>query len=127
MRYNFVDEAPLAGWNYYRLRQTDYSGENSLSDVRPVFVDGLSEYSVTTFPNPVADDNSTLLVASEHNISVSIKIFNQAGEQVKPTIEKSIDSELQSIPLEWQGIESGYYLIVVSSEYWTEHLKVVVF
>ncbi|MBX2901230.1 MAG: hypothetical protein KF775_16375 [Cyclobacteriaceae bacterium] len=47
--YQFVDETPQAGLNYYRLKQTDFDGTSSYSNI--VAVNMALEWSV--YPNPV--------------------------------------------------------------------------
>ena len=49
--YEFVDDAPLAGDNYYRLETVDTDGSTEFSDVVVVHFDGLG-YDVSVFPNP---------------------------------------------------------------------------
>ena len=36
MNYSFTDLNPLRGLNYYRLRQTDFDGQSTVSDIRSV-------------------------------------------------------------------------------------------
>jgi hypothetical protein len=48
--YRFVDEHPVTGMNYYRLRQEDLDGAEALSDVRQVMIEGAKNVSV--YPNP---------------------------------------------------------------------------
>ena len=50
--YEFYDGSPLAGTNYYRLRQVDFSGAFSLSDVISVATDGAVALGVQVYPNP---------------------------------------------------------------------------
>jgi choice-of-anchor B domain-containing protein len=49
--YAFTHEAPGEGLHYYRLRQRDYDGTESLSEVKTIFFAG-GEDQVTAFPNP---------------------------------------------------------------------------
>ena len=50
--YTYIDENPLAGISYYRLKQTDFNGEYSHSHVVPVYIQtgtgGAFEVSKTT-------------------------------------------------------------------------------
>ncbi|MBC6996306.1 T9SS type A sorting domain-containing protein [Neolewinella lacunae] len=50
--YAFMDEAPLAGSNYYRLRQTDFGGTQEVFG--PVMVN-MAGLSAKAYPNPVQD------------------------------------------------------------------------
>ena len=52
-RYGHVDEAPLPGMSYYRLRQLDQDGAQSLSPVRSVLIDHAGP-SALLIPNPGA-------------------------------------------------------------------------
>lgn len=50
--YNFADNSPIMGLNYYRLKQMDMNGGINYSPVRSVRV-GVNEPLVTLYPNPV--------------------------------------------------------------------------
>lgn len=54
--YSFVDENPLGGDSYYRLKQVDVDGTFSLSPVKAVSFDGQDFTCKDIYPNPVADD-----------------------------------------------------------------------
>ncbi len=49
--YQFVDESPNFGTNYYRLRQFDTDGNSYFSDIRSV--DFTNSNEVVVYPNPV--------------------------------------------------------------------------
>lgn len=76
-RYTFTDEQPLAGKNYYRLRQLDLDGAYAFSEVR------LLEYNRTAtqlsvFPNPA----NSLLQIRGYSSGERIEIFTAAGKKV---------------------------------------------
>jgi hypothetical protein len=49
-RYNYVDETPAAGINYYRLKQTDFDGSSDYSNIIAINLD-LEWY---IYPNPAS-------------------------------------------------------------------------
>ncbi|RRN77551.1 T9SS C-terminal target domain-containing protein, partial [Pseudoxanthomonas sp. SGD-10] len=54
LSYSATDHTPLNGKSYYRLRQTDFNGNSTLSDIR--MVNFFPEHQgLTITPNPVAD------------------------------------------------------------------------
>jgi len=51
-RYAFVHPDPGPGRHFYRLRQRDLDGSESVSDLRSVSFDGAARESIALFPNP---------------------------------------------------------------------------
>ena len=47
LSYSAVDDAPLTGISYYRLKQTDYDGKTSYSDVEAVEFNNRNEFEST--------------------------------------------------------------------------------
>jgi len=52
--YDFTDDEPLSGLNYYRLRQVDFDGSFSFSNVVFIQNDAALEAEVKVFPNPAS-------------------------------------------------------------------------
>lgn len=79
--YTFADEKPLAGVNYYRLKQmdTDGSHEHSPMVVADVRAGGL-QFDV--FPNPSADGSLSFRTVSKLNGNALLEIFDWAGYKV---------------------------------------------
>ncbi|WP_235296060.1 T9SS type A sorting domain-containing protein [Portibacter marinus] len=77
--YEFVDRAPLAGVNYYRLKQVDFNGEYEYTKIETVdFRDG-SEGDIKVFPNPTTDFVNITFDRSYDVVTVT----NQVGQIVK--------------------------------------------
>lgn len=68
LTYEMIDENPLQGLAYYRLKQVDFDGQFSYSQVRKV--DGSVSDAYTLYPNPAS--NWATLTAIDKNVSISI-------------------------------------------------------
>lgn len=72
--YFFLDEKPLPATNYYRLRQRDFDGKEELSKV--VSADRPNIGTVRVFPNPVSNEELTLLLPenTEEELTVPLSL-----------------------------------------------------
>ncbi len=74
--YYFVDEFPLGGISYYRLKQTDFDGASSLSETKVINLDSRLPLSVSLV---YVDDIPTLIFASIANQKFNIELFSLSG------------------------------------------------
>lgn len=74
LHYNAVDQGPLSGVSYYRLRQTDYDGHSSLSPVVAVRIEQSVELVV--WPNPLQAGEAL------HGITGAFEVFDLSGRKV---------------------------------------------
>jgi Secretion system C-terminal sorting domain len=112
--YTFTDAHPVPGINYYRIKQTDYDGQFSYSEIRSVRHTGLSNVSVT--PRTTED---RLYITTELD-DYSITIYNASGQQVKRMVDMSLD---QNISIE--TLNAGVYFIQINSRTESETVKIV--
>jgi hypothetical protein len=98
--YSFLDPHPLEGVSYYRIRQNDFNGNFTYSEVRSI-----NKYipsNLMVYPNPAKDQ----LHLSPWRIGNSVKMFEPGGRQIAVSCDQSGTIEVKSIP---QGV---YYLEV---------------
>ncbi|MCB9353231.1 MAG: T9SS type A sorting domain-containing protein [Lewinellaceae bacterium] len=79
--YEFTDAQPLAGPNYYRLKQMDTDGAYEYSPI--VIADvraGVSGFDV--FPNPSSDGLLSFRIVNEKEGAGSLEIFDWVGYKV---------------------------------------------
>ena len=83
-RYQIIDKHALSGIAYYRLKQIDFDGTFSYSDIQSVKVENTTILQTNVFPTV-----ATELVTLETNTTVeseNIQIFNQSGRPISLTI-----------------------------------------
>jgi len=94
--YSYVDTQPHHGLSYYRLKQTDFDGAITFSNV--VKIDLTTPTQIAVVPNPIA--RSTVATI---NYKGSFAVFNSMGQRVL-MIENSNE-------LDTRGLPSGVYSI----------------
>ncbi|WP_157472233.1 LamG-like jellyroll fold domain-containing protein [Neolewinella persica] len=78
--YAYVDEAPLRGRAFYRLRLVDVDGMETFSEVRSVLFQGLAD-RVSVFPNPLRA-GELLNVRTKDRGAYALDLYTADGEQV---------------------------------------------
>ncbi len=111
--YTHIDEEPYFGVSYYRLRQVDYDGTSTLSEVISVEVEEF--YIDRLFPNPVlAGQELTVRSNISGNIRVSIVDLN--GLEVLQT-EFRNQNTFQELQLSTENVVPGFYFIVLDNNF----------
>lgn len=115
--YNFVDDQPNAGLNYYRLKSVDLAGIATYSDVRVVRID-IDKPVFSFYPNPVrAGGQLTLEFETPVNLDAEIQLFDVMGRKVMADMIQ-LESGRSTIDVQInQNLGKGtYYLQVILGE-----------
>lgn len=109
--YNIVDEQPLAGANYYRLKQMDFDGQFDYSPIKVVVFRkaATSANQINIYPNPVRDFVN--INFDEQPQDFTISIFNVAGQLVRTTITNERNNAIYL-----NDLESGLYFVQIVGE-----------
>lgn len=110
IHYAFTDPQPLAGVNYYRLKQVDTDGSSEHSNSIAVWVDRAGG-QMLAWPNPVQDQLHVAmdLHGREH---VQVQVLDASGRLVQAWQASSADGQLV---IDAQALEPGAYMARVST------------
>lgn len=116
--YYIVDPSPIINMNYYRLKQVDYDGETSLSEIRAVNLEVME--SVSIYPNP---SNSNFIIQNKNIENKTVKLVNAIGQEV--TLNPIAVSK-DFIQYSTNGLVEGVYTLMVIEENKVESYKLVI-
>lgn len=101
--YSFLDELPLSGSSYYRIRQTDFNGTSTNSPVRSIQRNGLSETLFWAYPNPT---HGPISIGSKCNsIMEEVLVIDGQGRLIKQI------SSVDGSSIDLSGLAPGSYLL----------------
>ncbi len=106
-QYKIVDSSPIEGISYYRLKQVDFDGNFTYSDIKSVYFE--KEFTFEVFPNPA---NSEFTIQSENIEKINLSIFNAVGESVN-LLSYTIDDK---IIIDSKSLSNGIYFIHIQYE-----------
>lgn len=113
--YTFNDTDPAEGWNYYRLRQTDFNGESTISTVIALNFHSGIEAVKNIRPVPANDDVSFEFISNDEAVlryqltdCTGRIVYDQQAEMIQGT---------NTVKMDLQEFEAGiYFLRVMNAE-----------
>ncbi|SOD11632.1 T9SS type A sorting domain-containing protein [Pedobacter xixiisoli] len=106
--YNVVDENPINGTNYYRLKQTDFNGKYSYSEIKSVKFANLKENVLKIYPNPVI--NKTAFSLATESAAVQMLVSAIDGKVILRETG-SISSLNQKLNSKINQLTTGVYIL----------------
>jgi hypothetical protein len=100
--YSFMHESPSAGMNYYRIKQMDFDGKYSYSNIASVSYNS-REFMI--FPNPVGDEAT--VTATNENV---MKVYDVHGRLV---LSKFLNSGQNTVSM--AELSTGTYILLLQN------------
>jgi len=111
--YAATDESPFGGISYYRLKQTDYDGNSTYSDVQTVNIDA-SFNKLAVIPNPAYNNVTISFGASSSGVAI-INLYDCTGRLVNTTQINTVKG-VNATEINVSGYNSGVYILTVSTQ-----------
>lgn len=116
--YTSFDKSPFFGMNYYRLKQIDFDGKSSFSDIQAVLFKS-EAIDFKLFPNPA---NETVQIYGKDISRSAVKILDSYG-QTAIILERTDDS-MRTVDL--ATMRNGVYFVQVTIHDQTTTKKLIV-
>lgn len=124
LTYHAADAFPFTGLNYYRLKQTDYNGSFSYSNIISCVASGLGMMKVLSVnPNPVTTFiDITTDISDDEELNVELLTVN--GRLVLRNVY-FVKKDIQHLYVDLADVLEGIYFLRVSCEYGSFSTKLV--
>ena len=108
-QYSFADKNLDEGKYLYRLKQMDYSGQFSYSQVVEVDVRMLNNYSLEqNYPNPF-NPTTTIGYVLQEKSNAKLTLLNSLGEEIAVLVNGEQDKGYHKIEFDGTRLSSGVY------------------
>lgn len=117
--YTDYDNSPLPGLSYYRLKQTDFNGEFTYSNLVPVeFEQAQQDLDFNLFPNPASasfgdDIQFTLDTEGMDDGPIVVNVLDMSGRIVASKQLRTNGATMQASIINAAELKSGMYTVVM--------------
>ncbi len=124
IEYEFRDEQPVPGLNFYRLSQTDYDGTTRSFPIEAVQFEGRYTEASKCYPNPLKGDELFIKTGTEFDQTpITLTLVDLSGKEVYLT---TVEPENHFIKLIIPPTtRNGTYLLNISNGKYSELAKIV--
>lgn len=110
--FDYTDNNPIAGINYYRLKTISPDGKTELSNIVALSNDGKGFELIGISPNPVTDGRFNLVLYTGTLAEATIQIRDMQGRLAEQQVKK-LTTGIHYIPFDISKLAAGSYAISV--------------
>ena len=110
--YGSYDAKPVAGYNYYRIRQVDFDGKFKFSDVVKVKI-SFDKTGVSVLTNPFVN-NITVDFVSPANQRLNVKLTDISGKLIATEFWNISKGSSRVVFSKVTNLKSGMYIFIVT-------------
>lgn len=117
--YSFWDDAPLAGYNFYRLISIDENETKYISNTIRLNVSSGKTFHIQCYPNP-ATDKVELNITGAISSNATVQLMEMSSGKVVKVWNKVSNAGI----LDLSDVSQGLYLIQYKDDLHTESIKI---
>ncbi|AWW31585.1 hypothetical protein DN752_16455 [Echinicola strongylocentroti] len=123
--FDFMDETPVAGVNFYRIKTVPFDGKEGYSAVIRLDRESKSHQVFSIFPNPVVDTPVLRNHTSKEFNHITVQVIGQNGEVVDDfTLGQLLSGEAKKLHGA-KSLKPGVYVYMIYTQGHTQRIKVI--
>lgn len=123
--YIFIDEYPVNGLEYYRLKQIDFNGQFKYSEVLEVNFTNVDKYFLEqNYPNPF-NPGTKISFSIPSSDFVSLKVYDVIGKEVATLVDDVKSEGNYNVEFDASSLPSGIYFYKIRAGHFVETKKMV--
>ena len=109
-QYKFIDQNNVTGKYSYRLKQIDFNGTITYSNIVEISVTGPDKFELSqNYPNPFNPETSIRFEVPSSSF-VNISVYNMIGEKVVTLVNENMEQGVYLRKLSSENLSSGIYI-----------------
>jgi hypothetical protein len=132
MNYSFIDENVSTGTYQYRLKQVDFDGSHTYSDIVEVDVTGPTQFSLEqNYPNPFNPTTKiryqipASLNPSQGGTLVQLIVYDVLGNEIATLVNEEKTAGNYELEFDATGLPSGVYFYQLNAGNYIETKKML--
>ncbi len=124
-KYQYLDEAPVNGNNYYKLVQVDLDGKLSVLGIKSINFDLNGGSTVSIYPKP-AHDRINLNFNRTFENAITLRLFDLSGRQLQTATIPALKALVNYVLDLDTNVTTGVYVISITSGSYIHSEKIIV-
>lgn len=106
-KYRIEDPRPLSGTSYYRLKQTDYNGQSTISQIMEINIKPINGRELSIYPNPTQGE---ITLEGSLELLESFHFYDIQGKDVRSKLRVVEESDFH-LTLDLFHLPKGFYIL----------------
>jgi len=123
--YQFDDESPLPGLNYFRIKAVENNRRIKYTNIAKLYF-GKTPSGITVFPNPVSDGKINIYLSGGEKGDYHANLFNSNGQLIQTNkLAQLTGTANTTVEINKELPHGNYILEIVKPDLSKEHINIV--